>query len=196
MKKYLVVLLSLCLAILPSCSRPRNILSSKEIVSTIRIENPIFKDNVYISDLSGKLVNPSDVELSRFTAWVPHVSEEVFKDAISQSLSNAGVLLDNSDKARYWLAVTFVNVETDSVSMSLSSYGTSEMIYSLVDSKTNKIILHETIHSEYATPKTGKLGGQLRLKRASEGAIRKNIETFLLQLELLALNERQLFFYE
>ncbi|MFT4552847.1 MAG: hypothetical protein ACI9S8_001479 [Chlamydiales bacterium] len=195
-EKYLVVLLSLCLVILSSCSRPGKILSSKEIVSTVRIENPIFKDNIYISDLLGKLVKPSDIELSRFTAWTPHVSEGVFKVAILQSLSNAGVLLDNSDKARYWLTVTFVKVETDSVSMSLSGYGTAEMIYSLVDSKTDKIILHETIHSEHSTPKTGKLGGQLRLKRASEGAMRKNIETFLLKLELLALNERQLFFYE
>jgi len=109
--------------------------------------------------------------------WVSKVSDNDFKQALTQSLRSNGLLADNPGAAKYRLDVNLLTLSQPLAGIDMTVKAAVQ--YTLIDAASGRRVLRETISSSY----TAKFGDALvaveRLRLANEGAIRKNISDFI-----------------
>jgi hypothetical protein len=109
------------------------------------------------------------------------VDPSTFRDVVEGSLRNNGYL-DPSNAGRYKLDVDFINMRVPAAGLNMT--GTCMIDYILNDTVTQTQKLKETIESKH-TEGLGTLSGYARSKKATEGAIRKNLQELIERLSRL-----------
>jgi hypothetical protein len=107
--------------------------------------------------------------------WVSEVGNPEFREALTSSLSNAG-LLSPQNSCKYFVDVNLLGVSqpTVGVSMTVKSYAN----YKVYDGPGNPILL-ATISASYTAGAFDAFAGYVRIKHATEGSIRESISQFL-----------------
>jgi hypothetical protein len=109
--------------------------------------------------------------------WVSEVGNVEFREALTTSLSNAG-LLAPQNSCKYFIDANLLGVSQPSFGFSMKV--TAHTNYKVYDSAGNPILL-ATISDSYTEPASA-LAGYVRVKRATEGAMRGSISQFLERL--------------
>ena len=116
------------------------------------------------------------------------VSNGDFAQALKDSITQAVLFskIGAADDSRYQLNAFIVRLEQPMVGFSMSV--TMEVSYSLVDSQAKKSIWEKSIVSEHTAAASEAFAGVKRLRLATEGAARQNIESLIRELSKLDLN--------
>jgi hypothetical protein len=107
--------------------------------------------------------------------WVSEVGNPEFREALTTSLSNAG-LLSAQNSCKYFVDVNLLGVSQPAAgfSMTVKSYAN----YKVYDQAGNPILL-ATVSASYTAGVSDAFAGYVRLKDATEGAMRVSISQFL-----------------
>ncbi len=128
-----------------------------------------FKNSINILKVEGgKETNP---------LWTPQINDEEFQKALIKSLRNSGLFSKN---AHYNLKVDIFKVEQPSYGLDLIVTITAK--YTLIESKNHNIIFDKIITTPYTATFSNAFLAVKRLELANEGAAKKNIQTFLVEL--------------
>jgi PBP1b-binding outer membrane lipoprotein LpoB len=131
--------------------------------------NTKFSNSVQVDSVNGGLeTNPM---------WVSRISNNGFKEALENSLKNAGYDADDSKKARYALTATLKKVQQPAFGFSMTV--TSVIEYVLTNIKTGKIIFDQELTAPYTAKFSAALYGPTRLRLANEGSAKENIKMLL-----------------
>jgi hypothetical protein len=114
--------------------------------------------------------------------WVSEVGNAELREALTISLSNAG-LLSPQNSCKYFIDVNLLGVSQPAGGFSITVY--SDANYKVYDGAGNPILL-ATISASY-TQGMSMAPGYVRLKRATEGAMRVSISQFLDKLRNIKL---------
>jgi len=108
--------------------------------------------------------------------WTSQINNENFKQALVKSLQQAN-LYNHSTKPRYVLEANLMRLDQPLVGFDMTA--SCQVDYTLRDVKQNKIVYKDAILASY----TAKLGeaflGMERLKKATEGAAKANIQKLI-----------------
>lgn len=179
MKKFRMLVVIGCTAVLFGCA------------SGAKMENMVYGNadgapTTYDKALK-KAINVGTVTGGEETnpLWTSEISDEAFYGAIRKTLELQGLL---SDSGRYRLSVSLLNVDQPSFGFDMTV--TTDVKYTLVDSRTGKTLLNKTIKA----PHTATVGDAFvaieRLRLANEGSGKKNIGAFMKALSKLKINPR------
>ncbi len=137
------------------------------------------KNNLSVQTVSGgKSPNP---------LWHSQVGNQEFKIALEQSLKKASVLASDLNQSRYVLDVELISL--DQPRFSLDRKVTVTVDYTLKEKTTGNSVFHQKLSTEFIATFSDSALPSERLRLASEGAARVNIEKFI--DELLKLNIKQ-----
>ena len=115
--------------------------------------------------------------------WVSKISSDSFREALRQSLSNAG-FGTSTQNARYVLVVTLENVVQPYFGFDMTV--TTTINYILRDKQTKKILYNQHLISSHTATVGDAFMGTTRLRLANEGAARKNIGQLLSAIQGLS----------
>lgn len=131
-------------------------------------QNNRFAGAIAIKDVNGgEATNP---------LWTSEISNAGFREALRQSLANAG-LLSQYGTAKYDLHATLVN--TDQPFIGLDMTVTTHVSYLLEERKPFHVWYDQSIAAPYTATFSDAPLGFVRLKLANEGSVRENIRMFL-----------------
>ncbi|WP_415765016.1 hypothetical protein [Pseudomonas sp. ZB1P45] len=137
------------------------------------------RKNVRLSEVNGgNKTNP---------LWTSEIDSPDFGAALKQSLANANLLGDES--ASYALRANLLRV--DQPIFGLDFEVTSEVEYTLIESRTNKVVLREIIRTPFTAGMGDSVIGIKRLRLANEGSARVNIIAMLKRLSDLKIEAKQ-----
>ena len=104
------------------------------------------------------------------------ISNEAFKEAITESLMKSRLFADITDKgaAAYHLNVIIFSIEQPTFGFSMTTK--LEVGWTLTQVETGKMIWRESIRSVYTASAGAAFSGAARLQLATEGAARENIK--------------------
>lgn len=109
--------------------------------------------------------------------WSKEITEEGFRIALRESLSNA-MLLGLANSAQYKINVRFI--EMDRTHISVNRFTTNTTIeYTVIDSKTGNVVFDETVSTPGSATFTDSAIAARRARLANEANIRENIRLFL-----------------
>jgi hypothetical protein len=135
--------------------------------------------NVQLSEVNGgDKTNP---------LWTSQIDGPDFAAALKQSLANADLLGDGS--APYGLRANLLRVDQPIFGVSFEV--TSEVEYTLIESRTSKVLWREIIRAPFTAGMGDSVIGIKRLRLANEGSARANITTLLKRLGELNIDARQ-----
>lgn len=119
-------------------------------------------------------------------AWTSEISNESFSGAVKNTLAAQGLLAENG---QYQLKIEMLKVDQPLFGLDMTV--TTHVKYTLTDTKSNSIVLSETI----VAPHTATMGDAFvaitRLRLANEGSGKKNIEGLLNKLAKLKIKSNQ-----
>ncbi|MEZ2744126.1 hypothetical protein ACBQ16_02875 [Halopseudomonas bauzanensis] len=175
MHKLLALSVVVFCVVLTGCASPAQVGNMRATVITDQAQMPsVLRNDVYIDYISGgKGTNP---------LWTSQVSQGDFRQALEQSLQSAG-LLTPSQNGRYRLNANLDGLRQPLFGASMTV--SSKVHYSLVDTRDNRTVYEKTIDTPYTAAFTDALMGVTRLRLANEGAIRKNIEALIRDLQAM-----------
>lgn len=118
-------------------------------------------------------------------AGMAQISDQAFKEAIVQAISQTGLFADiaEEDSADLVLYVSIMN--TDQPAFGFSMTVNLEVYWKLMRKSDNSMIWQDTITSSYTAGATDAFSGAKRVRFATEGAARKNIEEALTRINAL-----------
>ncbi|RON01596.1 hypothetical protein BK659_24080 [Pseudomonas brassicacearum] len=138
------------------------------------------RDNMKVDSVGGgSTTNP---------LWTSQIESADFRSALEQSLSNAGLLGQNS-KANYTLRANLVSL--DQPLFGLNFTVTSMVEYSLVENATGRVIWTDKVKAPFTAGVGDSFFGVKRLRLANEGSARENINELLKRLAGLKLGAGQ-----
>lgn len=136
--------------------------------SSAKPKNSTLLHNVAIADVTGgEATNPM---------WKSKISNENFNSALQQSLQQSKLYHDLKG-SRYNLSVTLM--ELSQPSMGFDFTVRCQVRYQLLDTKTNKYIFRKDVSSFYTADMSSSLVGATRLRLATEGAAKANIQQLI-----------------
>lgn len=135
-------------------------------------ENSVYRSNLSVETVAGGSdTNP---------LWMSKVDSESFKDALTQSLSDAGYISKNGS-SNYQLHANLLKLDQPYFGASFDVVSTVN--YTIENMSTHKISYDETF-TKTGTAKFGdSLIGVERLRLANENSMRNNLEAFLVDLK-------------
>jgi len=179
---YLRLLLACALiALCAGCASPAQV--SGMSVATDQAKTAAYDSglhhNVQLSEVNGgDKTNP---------LWTSEIDGPDFGAALKQSLANAELLGDGS--APYGLRANLLRV--DQPIFGLNFEVTSEVEYTLIESRTSKVLWREIIRTPFTAGIGDSVIGIKRLRLANEGSARANITALLKRLGELNVDARQ-----
>jgi hypothetical protein len=116
------------------------------------------------------------------------ISNQDFAQALKDSVSKAGLFskIGEVDGSRYQLNAFISRLSQPMMGFSMTV--TMEVSYTLVDSQMKKSIWEKSITSEHTASAGEAFAGVTRLRLATEGAARQNIESLIRELAKLNLD--------
>jgi len=138
------------------------------------------KDNIIVSEVTGgKQTNP---------LWTSKIGNNEFKAALIESLKETGYL--GGEESVYKLSADLLEVDQPFAGINLTV--TTTVLYKLIERKSGKQILMETILASYTAGFGDSAIAVKRLRLANEGSARSNIHELLKALHDLKINKNQI----
>lgn len=178
MKKMIVVsCLMVSAAMLGGCAAPANVAGMSAVATPQqRIVSTPLRNNVAVRDVSGgKDTNPM---------WTSQVGNSEFEQALESSLRDAGLLASGKQAGKYTLTAQMEKIDQPVAGFSMTV--TATVNYVLVERATGKTVLERRISLPYTATWGAAFAGYERLRLASEGAMKTNIEKII--ADLFAMN--------
>ncbi|HEV2700443.1 MAG TPA: hypothetical protein VGV09_02345 [Steroidobacteraceae bacterium] len=120
------------------------------------------------------------------SAGASQVSNDAFAQALRDSIKNSGLFSAvNASGGRYKLTA-FIG-KMDQPMMGFSMTVKMEVSYTLADSRSNQSVWSKNIASEYTAKASAAFAGVERLRLATEGAAKANIQQAMTELAALQL---------
>lgn len=176
-----LLLASAVIALCTGCASPAQIsgMSVSADQAKASTYDSQLRKNVRLSEVNGgNKTNP---------LWTSEIDSPDFGAALKQSLANANLLGDES--ASYALRANLLRV--DQPIFGLDFEVTSEVEYTLIESRTNKVVLREIIRTPFTAGMGDSVIGIKRLRLANEGSARVNIIAMLKRLSDLKIEAKQ-----
>ncbi|MDI3357838.1 hypothetical protein MO767_26340 [Pseudomonas sp. UYIF39] len=176
-----LLLASAVIALCTGCASPAQIsgMSVSADQAKASTYDSQLRNNVRLSEVNGgDKTNP---------LWTSEIDSPDFGAALKQSLANANLLGDES--ASYALRANLLRV--DQPIFGLDFEVTSEVEYTLIKSRTNKVVLREIIRTPFTAGMGDSVIGIKRLRLANEGSARVNIIAMLKRLSDLKIEAKQ-----
>jgi len=165
------------LALLTGCATPAAV-SNMSVYTTQRTAPAALKKAIAVADVTGgRETNP---------LWISQVSSQAFRSALEDSLANAGVFERVLSASKYRLTADLNQLEQPAFGIDMTV--TSSIKYTVVDTKTGKNVYSRLISAPFTAGFSDSPLGATRVRIATEGSIKKNIE--LLINDLLITPER------
>jgi hypothetical protein len=174
-------LASTLIALCAGCASPAQIsgMSVSADQAKAATYNAGLHQNVQLADVKGgDKTNP---------LWTSEIDGPDFGAALKQSLANASLLGDAS--APYVLRANLLRVDQPIIGFSFEV--TSEVEYTLTESRTSRVLLREIIRTPFTAGMGDSVIGIKRLRLANEGAARANITALLKRMSELNIDARQ-----
>jgi hypothetical protein len=172
--RFLIVIFSA--AILAGCATPAAV-EQMAVTLPVTQTNLTLKNSVSVADVTGgRDTNPM---------WTSQVSSDGFRRALEQSLENAGMFNKVVAGSRYQLTADLSRL--DQPFMGFDMTVTSTARYSLIESQSRKEVYARVIQIGHTSTVSDAFMGAQRLKLASEGAVKANIQSFINDLIALKL---------
>lgn len=162
------------LALLAGCATPAAV-SNMSVYTTQRIVPIALKNAIAVADVrGGRETNP---------LWASQVSSEAFRSALEDSLANAGVFERILSASKYRLTADLVQLEQPAFGIDMTV--TSSIKYTVVDIKTGKDVYSRLIRAPFTAGFSDSPLGATRVRIATEGSIKKNIELLINDLLMM-----------
>ena len=173
MKKILAIL---SVAVLAGCATPAAV-EQMAVSLPVTQTNPALKNSVAVAEVTGgRETNPM---------WTSQVSSDAFRNALEQSLQNAGMFNKIVAGSKYQLTADLTRL--DQPMMGFDMTVSSTVRYSLIETQTRKEVYARVIQISYTAKMSDAFIGSQRLKLANEGSVKANIESFVNDLIALKL---------
>lgn len=177
-----LLLASALIALCAGCASPAQIsgmsVAADQAMATGH--NSSLQHNVQVSEVNGgDKTNP---------LWTSEIEGSDFGTALKQSLANANLLGDVS--APYLLRANLLRVDQPIIGFSFEV--TSEVEYTLVESRTSNVLWREIIRTPFTAGMGDSLIGIKRLRLANEGSARANITALLKRMSELNIDAKQI----
>ena len=155
-------------ALLAGCATPAAV-SNMSVYSTQHTAPAALKNAIAVADVTGgKETNP---------LWIAQVSSEAFRSALEDSLANAGVFERVLSASKYRLTADLNQLEQPAFGIDMTV--TSSIKYTVVDTKTGKEVYSRLIRAPFTAGFSDSPLGATRVRIATEGSIKKNIELLI-----------------
>ena len=112
--------------------------------------------------------------------WFSQVDNAAFRDALQQSLRNNRLAAANTDGCRYDLEVNLLGLAQPTMGVDMEV--TSHVNYSVLERASGEPYFLTTVTAAYTADFGSAFLGVDRLRNASEGAVRQNIQQFISEL--------------
>ena len=137
-------------------------------VAVAKPKNPALVNNITVMNVTGgEETNP---------LWLSKIDNSNFKMALEQSLQQSN-LYNQTGNARYHLNATLIKLHQPFMGLNMTV--SSEVKYNVEDQKTHREIYNKDILATYTAEVSDSLIGVERLKLATEGAAKANIQKFI-----------------
>jgi len=156
-------------ALLGACASPArmNAMIPERTAETTISENSPLLSSIELGAVSGgESTNP---------LWTSEVGNPEFQAALRNALANHALLAKINPK--YELTAHLLNVDQPVIGTSFTV--TSSVRYEIIDKKSRKHIINETIQTPYTASFSDAFIAVERLRLANEGAIRENIAALI-----------------
>lgn len=156
------------LALLAGCATPAAV-SNMSVYTSHRTAPPALKNAIAVADVTGgRETNPM---------WISQVSSEAFRSALEDSLANAGVFERVLSASKYRLIANLNQLEQPAFGIDMTV--TSTINYTIVETKTGKDVYTRLIRAPFTAGFSDSPLGATRVRIATEGSIKKNIEMLI-----------------
>ena len=165
-------------AILAGCATPAAVEKMAAAVPATQTSLAL-KNSVGVADVTGgKETNPM---------WTSQVSSEGFRQALEQSLENAGMFNKVVAGSKYQLSADLTRLDQPLIGFNFTV--TSTVRYALIETRSRKPVYERVIQADYTASMVDAFLSTQRMKLANEGAVKANIRAFLSDLVALKLPE-------
>lgn len=115
------------------------------------------------------------------------VSNEAFAEAVANSITGLKLFseITNDSGVDYLLNIQVFSIEQQPIGFNMTTH--VEVGWSLIDVVTGKRVMRKTINSSYTATVGKAFAGVTRIRLATEGAVRKNIEDGIREMAKLDL---------
>ena len=162
------------LALLTGCATPAAV-SNMSVYTTQRTAPAALKKTIAVADVTGgRETNP---------LWISQVSSQAFRSALEDSLANAGVFEQVLSASKYRLTADLNQLEQPAFGIDMTV--TSSIKYTVVDTKTGKNVYSRLISAPFTAGFSDSPLGATRVRIATEGSIKKNIELLINDLLIM-----------
>lgn len=146
-----------------------------------RMNVPIHKSQ---SDVNVTVIGGKET----FKMWVSQISDQDFAQALQDSIVQSGLFRQAATNsiATYHLDTFIVQVNQPMFGASMTV--SMEVNYSLIKASSKEVVWRKAVLSSYTAPFGEALLGATRLRKANEGAARKNIEQAINDMSQLRLD--------
>jgi hypothetical protein len=119
--------------------------------------------------------------------WMSQISDKAFAQALTEAIASSKIFSEvkQTPPADYLLDVQITNVEQPTMGLNMTVH--MEAAWQLIKTETGTPVLRTPISSSSTAGMGDAIVGVERLKLATEGAARDNIEKGLTKISLLAL---------
>lgn len=157
--------------VLAGCATPAAV-EQMAVSLPITQTNPALKNSVAVAEVTGgRDTNPM---------WTSQVSGDAFRRALEQSLESAGMFNKIFAGSKYQLTADLTRLDQPMIGLDMTV--SSTVRYSLIETHTRKEIYARVIQISYTAKMSDAFIGTQRLKLANEGAVKANIEAFVIDL--------------
>ena len=162
------------LALLAGCATPAAV-SNMSVYTSQRTAPTSLKNAISVADVTGgRETNP---------LWVSQVSSEAFRSALEDSLANAGIFERVLSASKYRLTANLNQLEQPAFGIDMTV--TSTIKYTVVDTRTGKDVYSRLIRAPFTAGFSDSPLGATRVRIATEGAIKMNIEMLINDLLMM-----------
>lgn len=113
--------------------------------------------------------------------WTSQISGNDFKEALRESLRNAGFSASSSENTRYVLKANLMRIDQPMFGLDMTV--TTVVKYILYDKQKNTMIWTQDISAAHTATMGDAFMGMVRLRLANEGSAKKNIGQLLAVLQ-------------
>lgn len=169
-----LILSAMALALLAGCATPAAV-SNMSVFTTQSATPAVLKNAIAVADVTGgKETNP---------LWISQVSSESFRSALEDSLANAGIFERVLSASKYRLIADLNQLEQPAFGIDMTV--TSSIKYTVVETKTGKEAYSRLIRAPFTAGFSDSPLGATRVRIATEGSIKKNIELLINDLLMM-----------
>ena len=178
MRSFKLIITTVLISFLFGCASPARVDKMVSTDAAVTANEPISKSlrqSIIVTSVSGgEETNP---------LWTSEIGNEEFKEALIESLKNAGLYNDINSNGKYELIATLIEIQQPLFGLDLSVV--TKARYRLVDKKTREPLLDEEIISSFTATVSDSFLGVERLRLANEGSARANITQLIDKLYML-----------